>query len=64
MKATRFEEVARELEDPHIWETPKRAQELGKEKKQLEMVVDSLRRIDRTLKDTTELFELARGEER
>ena len=63
MKASRFEEVARELEDPHIWETPERAQQLGKEKKQLEMVVDSLRRIDRTLKDTTELFELARGEE-
>ena len=63
MKASRFEEVARELEDPHIWETPARAQQLGKEKKQLEMVVDSLRRIDRTLKDTTELFELARGEE-
>ena len=63
MKASRFEEVARELEDPHIWETPERAQQLGKEKKHLEMVVDSLRRIDRTLKDTTELFELARGEE-
>ena len=63
MKASRFEEVTRELEDPHIWETPERAQQLGKEKKQLEMVVDSLRRIDRTLKDTTELFELARGEE-
>ncbi len=63
MKASRFEEVTRELEDPRIWETPERAQQLGKEKKQLEMVVDSLRRIDRTLKDTTELFELARGEE-
>ena len=62
VKASRFEEVARELEDPHIWEKPERAQQLGKEKKQLEMVVDSLRRIDRTLKDTTELFELARGE--
>ena len=62
MKASRFEEVTRELEDPRIWETPERAQQLGKEKKQLEMVVDSLRRIDRTLKDTTELFELARGE--
>ena len=62
VKASRFEEVARELEDPHIWETPERAQQLGKEKKQLEMVVDSLRDIDRTLKDTTELFELARSE--
>jgi peptide chain release factor 2 len=63
VKASRFEEVTRELEDPHIWETPERAQQLGKEKKQLEMGVDSRRRIDRTLKDTTELFELARGEE-
>jgi len=63
VKASRFEEVTRELEDHHIWETPERAQQLGKEKKQLEMVVDSLRQIDRTLKDTTELFELARGEE-
>ncbi|HEY2863567.1 MAG TPA: peptide chain release factor 2 [Casimicrobiaceae bacterium] len=62
VKASRLEEVARELENPHIWENPERAQQLGKEKKRLEMVVDSLRRIDRTLKDTTELFELARGE--
>ncbi|MEP6997316.1 MAG: peptide chain release factor 2 [Betaproteobacteria bacterium] len=62
VKASRFEEVARELEDPHIWENPERAQQLGKEKKQLEMVVDSLRHIDRTLKDTAELFDLARGE--
>jgi peptide chain release factor 2 len=62
VKASRFEEVTRELEDPHIWENPARAQQLGKEKKQLEMVVDSLRQIDRTLKDTSELFELARSE--
>jgi hypothetical protein len=41
VKASRFEEVARELEDPHIWETPERAQQQKKKKKQLEMVVDS-----------------------
>jgi peptide chain release factor 2 len=62
VKASRFEEVSRELEDPRIWETPERAQQLGKEKKELQTVVDSLRHIDRTLKDTSELFELARGE--
>ena len=62
MKASRFEEVSRELEDPRIWETPDRAQQLGKEKKQLQTVVESLEHIDRTLKDTAELFELARGE--
>ena len=62
LKASRVEEVERELEDPRIWENPARAQELGKEKKQLDMVVGRLRHIDRTLKDTNELFELARGE--
>ncbi len=54
--------MSRELEDPRIWETPDRAQQLGKEKKQLQTVVESLEHIDRTLKDTAELFELARGE--
>ncbi len=62
MKAVRLEEVARELEDPRIWDDQKRAQELGKEKKQLEMVVGNILGIDRTLRDTTELFALARGE--
>ncbi len=62
MKAVRLEEVARELEDPRIWDDQKRAQELGKEKKQLEMVVGNILGIDRTLRDTAELFALARGE--
>jgi len=62
VKAVRLEEVARELEDPRIWDDQKRAQELGKEKKQLEMVVGNILGIDRTLRDTTELFALARGE--
>ncbi|HKW81965.1 MAG TPA: peptide chain release factor 2 [Casimicrobiaceae bacterium] len=63
VKASRFEEVERELEDPHIWDNPARAQQLGREKKQLEMVVGNLRDIDRTLKDTRELFVLAKSED-
>jgi peptide chain release factor 2 len=59
----RLAEVARELEDPKIWDDPKRAQELGKEKKGLEGVVHALTRLDANLRDSTELFGLARGED-
>jgi len=62
VKAVRLAEVARELEDPKIWDDPKRAQDLGKEKKALEGVVHALTRLDANLKDSTELFGLARGE--
>src|SRR6202171_4595884 len=61
-RSTRLAAVVRELEDPRIWEDQKRAQELGKEKKQLDGVVGTLTELDRRLKDSTELFELARGE--
>ncbi len=62
MKANRLAEVNRELEDPRIWDKPERAQELGKEKKALEGVVLSLATIDGNLKDSGELFELARSD--
>jgi peptide chain release factor 2 len=62
VKATRLAEVVRELEDPKIWDDPKRAQELGKEKKQLDNVVGTLTDLDARLKDGTELFELAKSE--
>ncbi len=52
----------RELEDPKIWDKPARAQELGKEKKQLDSVVGTLTDLDMRLKDSVELFELARSE--
>ena len=62
MKAVRLEEVTRELEDPKIWDDPKRAQELGKERKALEGVVGTLTRLDAGLKDSGELFELAKAD--
>ncbi len=62
MKAARLAEVAKELEDPKIWDNPQRAQELGKEKKQLEDVVVALATLDTQLADGAELFELARAE--
>ena len=45
-----------------MWSDPKRAQELGREKKSLEAVVATLGRVDSGLADSAELFELARGD--
>jgi peptide chain release factor 2 len=61
-KRARLEEVVRQAEDPALWDDPKRAQELGKERKALEGVVLNLDKIGQTLSDTRELFELAREE--
>ena len=62
MKAVRLTEVTRELEDPKIWDDPKRAQELGKERKALEGIVGTLTTLDAGLQDSGELFELARAD--
>ncbi|WP_156802182.1 peptide chain release factor 2 [Leeia oryzae] len=62
-KVERLEEVDRLLEDAAIWNTPEKAQELGREKKSLENVVVVIRDVDQRLKDATDLFELAREEE-
>jgi peptide chain release factor 2 len=63
VKATRLVEVSRELEDPKIWDDPKRAQELGKEKKALDGVVGALAGLDTGIRDGAELFELARADD-
>ena len=60
MKAVRLTEVVRELENPKIWDDPKRAQELGRERKALEGVVGTLTALAAGLKDSGELFQLAR----
>ena len=54
--------MVRALEDPGVWSEPKRAQELGKERKQLESVVGTLNDLSLRLKDSDEIFELARAE--
>jgi peptide chain release factor 2 len=62
VKAARLAAVDRELEDPKVWDNPQRAQELGKEKKQLDGVVHVLTGLRKSLDDSTELFDLARAE--
>ena len=47
---------------PTIWDTPKVAQELGKEKVGLERVVNSIDALESQLKDAEELLELVKEE--
>ncbi len=57
-----MQEVERELEQPGVWNTPDRAQELGKERAKLEQVVGGLDRLKRGLSDAAELLDLATAE--
>jgi peptide chain release factor 2 len=61
-KSNRLEEVNVLAEDPAIWNDPKRAQELGREKKSLENVVLTLQSLDQGLRDGRDLFDMAREE--
>jgi peptide chain release factor 2 len=58
-KQERLTEVLRELEDPKIWDNPERAQALGKERTQLEGVVNRLNEIAAGVSDAEELLQLA-----
>ena len=61
-KAERLRTVNAALEDPAVWNDPRKAQELGKEKKQLDGVVVTLDELTQGLTDSAELFELSREE--
>jgi peptide chain release factor 2 len=62
VKAERLGAVSKELEDPRIWDDPLRAQDLSRERKQLEDVVHVLTQLQSDLGDSAELFGLARAE--
>jgi peptide chain release factor 2 len=62
-KRERLEEVRRELENPEVWSKPDQAQALGRERAQLEGVVDVLDGISRGLNDGRGLLELAAEED-
>lgn len=57
-KKRRLTEVRRELEDPEIWNKPEKAQELGKERAQLEKNVEALDTVMQRLQDAKELLDL------
>ncbi len=58
-KDERLTEVLRELEDPEVWNDPDRAQALGKERGQLELIVNTIKELDSGLEDAGELLEMA-----
>jgi peptide chain release factor 2 len=59
VKAERLHVVNAELEDPSVWNDPKRAQDLGREKKSIEDVVTTLTTLAQSIADSSELFEMA-----
>ena len=63
VKAERLTEVRRELEDPAIWNKPERAQELGRERAQLEQIVNTFATLADGLADARDLLQLAADEQ-
>ena len=58
-KKERLEEVIGLSEDPELWNDPKRAQEIGKERKILEGIVLTLDNIENGIADNRELINMA-----
>ncbi len=50
------------LENPSVWNEPKRAQELGREKRTLEAVVQTIDHLTSNLADNTELYDMSKAE--
>ena len=61
-KSERLRTVNASLEDPQVWNDPRKAQELGKEQKQLSGTVGMLQNLSRELSDNLELFEMSKEE--
>ncbi|NOT10357.1 MAG: peptide chain release factor 2 [Methylococcaceae bacterium] len=62
-KSERLIEVLRELENPKIWDKPEEAQALGKERGQLEVIVNTINNLQRGLGDAEELLAMAVDED-
>ncbi|MBW7861618.1 MAG: peptide chain release factor 2 [Rhodocyclaceae bacterium] len=62
-KASKLRELNLALEDPAIWNDAERAQEIGREKRQLENVVLVLDEIEQMSTDLKDLFDLAESED-
>ena len=58
-KAERLVEVIRELELPDVWNEPERAQALGKERSNLEVIVETIQTLESGCEDIEGLIELA-----
>jgi peptide chain release factor 2 len=58
-KAERLVEVSRELEDPDVWNDPEKAQKLGQERSELELIVNTIDALESGCDDIEGLLELA-----
>lgn len=59
LKARRLEELNREIENPDLWNDPKHAEQVSKEKKLLEDTVGTYRQLESGIRDAGELFEMS-----
>ena len=59
----RLAEVELELAEPSVWDDPKRAQELGRERSALESVVSTIEQLTSGAADAADLLELAASED-
>ncbi|HCP76333.1 MAG: peptide chain release factor 2 [Pusillimonas sp.] len=62
-KSERLQVVNAELESPDVWNDPKHAQDLGREKKGLEVVVQTLTDLETGLDEAKELYDLASADD-
>jgi peptide chain release factor 2 len=58
----RLEELNAKVEDPLLWDDPKAAQEVMRERRRLEEAIGATQKIESELKDTIELIEMAEME--
>lgn len=62
LKSEKLQEVQRELEQPDVWNDPERAQNLGRERAALELVVATIDKLTAGCNDADELLEMAAEE--
>ena len=58
----RLEELNARVEDSTLWDDPKAAQGVMRERRRLEEAIEATRKIERELSDTVELIEMAEAE--
>ncbi|MGZ8282530.1 MAG: peptide chain release factor 2, partial [Allosphingosinicella sp.] len=58
----RLDELNARVEDPALWDSPKAAQEVMRERRRLDEAIGATRAIEKELADTVELMEMAEAE--
>src|SRR3546814_11933804 len=58
----RLDELNARVQDPSLWDNPKQAQAISREKKQLETAVNTVRDISSQMADAIEFIEMGEAE--